>query len=50
MPSACAVVEEKPCVIFSTKKALPGIRKMLRLPFNKAWLYINTCAAVIVGT
>ena len=40
----------KPCAIFSTKKALPGIWKMLCLPFNKAWSYTNRCAAVTVGT
>ena len=40
----------EPRIIFETKKNFLQLLKMIYPPFNKVWLYINTCAAVAVGT
>ena len=40
----------EPRVIFQTRKILPQFTRMLCPSHYKAWLYTNTCAAVIVGT
>ena len=40
----------KPRIIFKTKKIFLQLLKMIYPLINKLWSYINTCAAVAVGT
>ena len=39
-----------PHLIFSSQCMLPAAKRMCYLPIKEVWLFMNTCATVIVGT
>ena len=39
-----------PRLIFSSQCMLPAAKRMCYLPIKEVWLFMNTCAVVIVGT